>query len=166
VIGIGHFNGYPTLLIRRSPSDLFLPWGYGIAGCALAVAIGASIARPEETTVLVEGDGSLMMSLAELETAARIKAPLAIIVMDDSSYSSETYLLERSSQDPGLSCFDPVDFARVAASLGVTAYRAQSADELRVALPKVLSGTLPALVHVTIDKSIRHEEKFRAIFDR
>jgi thiamine pyrophosphate-dependent acetolactate synthase large subunit-like protein len=145
---------------------VILPWGFGIAGCALAVAIGASVARSNETTVLIEGDGSLMMSLGELETAVRIKARLVVVVMDDSSYSSETYLLERRGLDPKLSLFDPVDFSAVSAALGIASYRARSAEELQNLLPEALEGALPALVHVTIDKSVRHEEKFRAIFDR
>jgi acetolactate synthase I/II/III large subunit len=166
VIGVGHFEAFPAMHVSvRDPDDLILPWALGATGSALAMGIGAAFARPVATTVAIEGDGSLMMSLGELETAVRVGAPLLLIVMDDRAYGAETYLLENRGLNPRISFFEPVDFVRVAEALGVHAYRAETAEELRVILPTALAGPRPALVQVLVNQSVRDHQGMEAAFE-
>ena len=77
-----------------------------------------ALARPDRTVVVFEGDGGLMMSLPELETAARERIPVVVVVLDDGAYGAETYMMEKAGLDPALSLFENPDLAQVARDLG------------------------------------------------
>ena len=70
----GHFTGYPAMYldVPDARSWLFAN-GFQAVGLGLGNAIGAAIARPDAPTVAAIGDGGAFLSLAELETAARLK---------------------------------------------------------------------------------------------
>lgn len=46
----------------------------------LGPAIGAQLASPDRIAIAGVGDGGLLMSLVELETAVRLKMPLIVVV--------------------------------------------------------------------------------------
>ena len=66
------------------------PVGFGNMGFGLPAAIAAKLARPGGASLrrLLVGDGSLGMSLAEIETAVRETTPVAIVVLNDCSYGN------------------------------------------------------------------------------
>lgn len=57
--------------------------GYGLSG-----AIGASLANPNKTTTLVEGDGGFAQNLQEIGTVARNSLNLKIFIIDDDGQAS------------------------------------------------------------------------------
>jgi acetolactate synthase-1/2/3 large subunit len=57
--------------------------GYGLSG-----AIGASIARPDKRTFLVEGDGGFTQNLQELGTVMANRCNLKIFIFHDQGYAS------------------------------------------------------------------------------
>lgn len=59
--------------------------GFGAMGFGLPAAIGAQLARPEATVVMVSGDGSFMMNVQELETIRRERLPIKMVVVDNSA---------------------------------------------------------------------------------
>ena len=162
VVGTGHFMGYPTIHTAvQGPGNLFLPWEFGPIGQALPYGLGVALARPDQTTVVFEGDGSLMQSLAELDTAARHDIPVLVIVLDDGAFGAETYVMEQAGLDPALSYFENPDFAAVATALGLEAYNAANAEELRAVLPQALPVRKPTLIRVAIGHGVWHEAIFR-----
>lgn len=164
VVGIGHFSGYQALHVGvDDPDDLILPWHLGSVGLGLATALGAALARPQQTVVVFEGDGGLMMSLQELETAARCAIPLLVIVLDDAAYGAELHMLRMHGLDPALSLFDNPDFAAVARALGLRAWNAETVEELRAALTEALPLRGPSLIRVRINQSVVHHQIFRAL---
>jgi acetolactate synthase I/II/III large subunit len=164
LLGTGHFNGYPAIHVGvRDPLDLILPWGFGSIGVALPTALGAAIGRPDQATVVFEGDGGLMACLPELETAARERIPVVVVVLDDGAYGAETYMMERDGLDPALSLFDNPDIAAVAELLGVRAFDAPDADSLEHALEDIGGADGPTLIRVGVDRTVWHEEVFRAL---
>lgn len=52
-------------------------------GVGLPFAIGAQVANPDSTVILIDGDGSFNMTCGELQTAARYNLPVKIAVMND-----------------------------------------------------------------------------------
>ena len=62
-------------------------------GLGLASAIGLAIANPGSLAVLGAGDGGFLMSLADLETAVRLKLRMCILIYNDNSYAAEVHLL-------------------------------------------------------------------------
>lgn len=164
LVGIGHYSGYPAIHVGiDDPEDIILPWQLGSVGLGLATAMGAAVARPDQTTVVFEGDGGIMMALQELETAARCNVPLLVIVLDDSAYGAELHMMRMHDLDPSLSLFDNPDFAAVARTLGLRAWNAENADEFRVALGEALPLQGPSLIRVRINQSVIHHTVFKAL---
>ncbi len=164
LMGTGHYNGYPAIHVGvDDPLDLVLPWAFGSVGVALPMAIGVAVARPDRTTVVFEGDGGLMMSLTELDTAVRARVPLLVVVLDDSAYGAEVYMLRKHGLDPSLSQFENPDIAAVARALGMTAYSAEDADGVRAALEDALPLRGLTLLRVGLNRDVWHEEVFRAL---
>jgi thiamine pyrophosphate-dependent acetolactate synthase large subunit-like protein len=164
LMGTGHYNGLPAMHVGvDDPLDLVLPWSFGAVGLALPTGIGAAIGRPEQTTVVFEGDGGLMMSLTDLDTAVRARVPLLVVVLDDGAYGAETYMLRKHGLDPALSLFDNPDIAGVARALGMDAWAADDGDSVRAALREALPLRGPALLRVRLNPEVWHHEVFRAL---
>ena len=164
LVGIGHYSGYQAIHVGvDSPDDLILPWQLGSVGLGLPTALGVAVARPQQTVVVFEGDGGIMMSLQELETAARCDIPLLVIVLDDGAYGAELHMMRMHGLDPALSLFDNPDFAAVARALGLRAWNAETVEELRTALGEALPLQGPSLIRVRLNQSVVHHQIFRAL---
>src|SRR6185437_16393972 len=57
--------------------------GLGTMGFGLPAAIGAKVAKPDETVVCLAGDGSLVMVCQELATAAHHDIPVKVFLMNN-----------------------------------------------------------------------------------
>jgi acetolactate synthase-1/2/3 large subunit len=124
-------------------------------GPGLPLAIGACLGsgRP---TVLVQGDGGLMLSVGELATAVQQRLPLITCVFNDRGYG-----ILRIVQDMALgrrAAVDLVtpDFGDLAESMGMAGERAATADEFAVAFERAMQratdGSGPTLIDVDITK--------------
>ncbi|MFP5489077.1 MAG: thiamine pyrophosphate-binding protein, partial [Acidimicrobiia bacterium] len=82
-----HFLSVMPLWPAAAPHRLLISNGLATMGFALPAAIGAAIARPGEPIVAMVGDGGLSMTLGELETIARYRLPITIVLFDDAALS-------------------------------------------------------------------------------
>jgi acetolactate synthase I/II/III large subunit len=129
----------------------------GSLGWALPAGIGAQIARPDSQVVVFTGDGGLFYHLSELETAARWKVPLTIVVNDNRSLNQEinpytvAYGGSLSGRHHELWHFNDVDLSVVAESLGVTGIRVNKASELESAMAQASETQGPVLIDVASD---------------
>ena len=55
----------------------------GTMGFGLPAAVGAQVARPNDTVICISGDGSFMMNVQELGTVKRKQLPLKIVLLDN-----------------------------------------------------------------------------------
>jgi len=85
-------------LVVTSLSGQRVEWGHlcqhegnlllGSMGNALAVGLGLALALPKRKVIVLESDGSLLLSLFNLPTVANLNpANLAVFVFDNQSYS-------------------------------------------------------------------------------
>jgi len=114
----------------REPHTFFMSNGLSGMGYGLPAAIGAKLARPEQIVLAALGDGGFSMNSQELETAARVGAPVIVAVLADHSYSmirvgQRKRGLERYGVD-----FDPIDSVLVARSVGVKGCRVETEAQL------------------------------------
>ena len=72
--------------------------GLATMGFALPAAIAAQLVHPERRVVCFTGDGGLLMVASELETAARLRLPITIVVFDDRALS----LIQVKQEQKGL----------------------------------------------------------------
>jgi thiamine pyrophosphate-dependent acetolactate synthase large subunit-like protein len=87
-------------------------------GLGLPSVIGLAIANPGKLAVLGTGDGGFLMSIADLETAVRLKLRLCILVYNDSSYAAEVHYFRRQGYSVDIVQFPDTDFAAIARGHG------------------------------------------------
>ena len=125
----------------------------GTMGFGLPAAMGAQVACPERTVVLVNGDGGFMMNVQELVTIARCRLPIKMVLLDNSSLGmvrqwQELFFDKRYSE---IDLSDNPDFAALAEVCGIPARRIEHRHEVEGALAALLAAPGPALLHVKID---------------
>ena len=134
----GHFAGATGRYMRvRQPNHFRLTAAFASIGLGIGAAIGAAVARPEEQTVLVVGDGGMMMSLGDLETVARYELPLLIVVMNDRAWGAERHFLDMMGLPHDQAVFGNVDFAALSRSLGIDGKTVRSPAELKALKPEL-----------------------------
>ena len=148
VSDVGHFFGFPASYLGSSAGDRFITTiEFGAVGTGLGVAIGASIAEPDRPTVAFIGDGGLLMSLGDLDTAVRESRNLVIFVMNDSAYGSELHMLREWKLDVSASVFPPVSFEAIAREMGLRSTSVRTLEDVGSALsPPVDRESGPLLV--------------------
>jgi acetolactate synthase-1/2/3 large subunit len=119
-----------------------LGWGYG-------TALGAKAALPGRPVLAIAGDGGFMYQASELATAAQHGIAVVVVVFDNGAFGN-VRLIQRERFGGRLIASDlrNPDFARLAESYGIAAFRAQNAAELEKAVIEALALGQPALVHV------------------
>jgi thiamine pyrophosphate-dependent acetolactate synthase large subunit-like protein len=153
----GHQVGFSaTALDVAGPGDLRLtPYDFGTLGMGLGVAIGAGVARPERTTALLIGDGGLLMTLGDLQSAARLGSPLVVVVMNDRAYGAERHFLALEGAPYGHALFPDTDFAGIAAALGIESATIRSTADLRAVAARLERRSSPLLLDCKLTAEVR-----------
>ncbi|MBV9466527.1 MAG: thiamine pyrophosphate-binding protein [Solirubrobacterales bacterium] len=129
----GHFLGYPSMYLDLpDPRAWVFVNGFQAVGLGLGNAIGAAVARPDRPTVAALGDGGAFMALAELETAARLKLKLLVLVYDDAAYGAEVHHFEPLGHDVSLVRFPDADLAAIARAAGAAAATIRRTGDLDI----------------------------------
>lgn len=119
VVDGGHFVGWVTRYLSvPDHKGWCIPIAFQSIGLGLAGAIGAAAAQPERLTVLAVGDGGFLMSIAELETAVRLKKRICIFIYNDSAYSAEVHHFAPEGYSASMAQFPVTDFAAIARGYG------------------------------------------------
>jgi len=134
------------------PRQWLTSGGLGTMGFGLPAAIGAALAAPERTVVCFSGDGSLLMNLQELATAAEHDVNVKVVLLNNSHlglvrqqqqlFYGGRYHASRFHAEP--------DFAAIARGFGVAAFDLGCADDPRGMLEHALAVPGPFLVNVPI----------------
>jgi thiamine pyrophosphate-dependent acetolactate synthase large subunit-like protein len=131
----GHFCGWvPRYLRVPNARASCLSHSFQSVGLGLPSAIGLAIANPGKLAVLGTGDGGFLMSMADLETAVRLKLRLCILVYNDASYAAEVHYFRRQGYSVDIVQFPETDFAAIArghGARGATVRRLEDLDEVK-----------------------------------
>ncbi|GKX37224.1 acetolactate synthase [Pectobacterium carotovorum subsp. carotovorum] len=137
----------------RRPRQWLTSGGFGTMGFGLPAAIGAALAEPNRTVVCFSGDGSLMMNIQEMATAAEEGLNVKIVLMNNQSLG-----LVHQQQDmffqKRIFAADyrySANFLAIAAGFGFATCDLNAAAEPQAALQEMLNQPGPALIHVLID---------------
>ncbi|RDG36900.1 benzoylformate decarboxylase [Streptomyces corynorhini] len=141
-----------TVLVEEAPSHRdalharlpvraeggFLTTGSGALGWGLPLAVGRALAGGSRV-VCVLGDGSALYSVQALWTAARHRAPVSFLLLDNGGYGAVRALGRRIgiTPVPGTD-IGGIDFAALAASFGCPGREVERAEQLTAALDRSL----------------------------
>lgn len=84
----------------------------------MGTGMGAALAHPERLAVIVVGDGGLLMSLGELDSARTLGLPILVVVMNDAGYGAEVHHFRDLGLPVDLALLEERDFAAIASSMG------------------------------------------------
>jgi acetolactate synthase-1/2/3 large subunit len=138
----------------RRPRQWLTSGGLGTMGFGLPAAIGAALAEPERTVVCFSGDGSLLMNIQELATAAEENVNVKLVLMNNASlglvvqqqtlfYGGRVFA-SRFGREP--------DFLRIAEGFGWRTLDLDAASDPGAALDEAFSARGPAFIQVRIDR--------------
>ncbi|MEV4420335.1 pyruvate dehydrogenase [Patulibacter sp. NPDC049589] len=124
---------------------------HGSMANALPHAVGAQFAAPGRQVVSMSGDGGLAMLLGELLTVRRHHLPIKTIVFNNSSLGMVKLEMLVEGLPDHETDHDPIDYAMIAAGVGIPSLRIERPEELRAGLAKALAADGPVLVDVVTD---------------
>jgi len=141
-------NHYPI----QKPGTFLSSGGMGTMGYGLPAAVGAKVAMPDRTVMVIGGDGSLQMSLQELGTIRQNKLGVKILLLNNQRlgmvHEMQRQKFKGRYSQVFLEC-NP-DFGLLAAAYGLN-YRKISADtEVDSALNEMLADDEPWLLECTV----------------
>ena len=119
----GHCAYYAAQMNKHPQSHYTVIREFGAIGNGTSFAIGVATAFPDRQVILIDGDGSLLMNVQELETIKRHNLNILIICLNDGAYGSEIHKLRSDSAPLAGSLFGRTDFAALAEGFGISGKR-------------------------------------------
>jgi acetolactate synthase-1/2/3 large subunit len=126
--------------------------GLGTMGFGLPSAIGAKVARPDDTVLCLAGDGSLIMNVQEFATAVRHEIPIKVFLMNNGYFGMVRQWQELfwdgrySSVEMGPS----PDWVKLADAFGAKGMRVEEQGEIEGAMRDALAAEGPVLLDVRV----------------
>jgi acetolactate synthase-1/2/3 large subunit len=146
-------DGHEILTFARQTIPFFAPHSlnsgpYGCMGVGLPLGIGAKVAHPDKTVLVLHGDGSFGINGMEMDTALRHDIPIVCVISNNAGWTglgSETI-----GRDLGHTRYDLMFEA-----IGCHAEHVLEPDGIRPALERAFASGKPAVVNVITDPGAR-----------
>jgi acetolactate synthase-1/2/3 large subunit len=125
----------------------------GHLGSGLPYALGAKLACPDRPVYAICGDGAFGLNIQELETAARLKLPVVVIVANDRQWGmiKAAQMAAYDARYIGVD-FDDVRYDQVAQAMGCWGERVEEAGQIIPALERAVASGKPAVLDVLVDQ--------------
>jgi acetolactate synthase-1/2/3 large subunit len=137
----------------EQPNTCIISNGFASMGIGVPGAMAAKLAYPDRKVVTVTGDAGFLMNSQEIETAIRMKAPIVILIWNDSEYGLITWHQLRHFGRPSHITFKNPDFVKYAESFGAKGYRVEKTADLLPTLKRALADDTVAIVDCPVDYS-------------
>lgn len=154
VYDAGNFLGIVPYLSVPGPGHFKLTSDFASIGLGFGTALGVAKAKPDETTVLVIGDGGFLMTMGELETVVREDLPMVIVLMNDCAYGAELHFLKMRDLPVAKSVFPDVDYAPIAEAFGFQAATIRTLDDLKKIAPLLKKPDGPLFLDCKLNAAI------------
>lgn len=101
----------------------------------------------------MSGDGGMLFTGQELETAVRLNLPIVHIIWNDGHFDMVKFQEEKKYGRSSGVDFGPVDYVKYAESMGAKGYRATSTEEFLEIIKNIPETSGPVLIDIPIDYS-------------
>lgn len=134
--------------------------GFSTMGWAMPAAIGAKLAKPDNTVVALIGDGDFMMTMQELSVMAQYNIPVIVIVANNSGWIAIKDLqADVFGQDymygndfmRGDEIYSP-DYAGIAKAFGIYSEKISQRGELKALINRLIDMKAPVLIEVEVHR--------------
>ena len=136
---------------HRNPRSTFCSIGMGHLGVGSSFAIAAKLAKPDKPVVCINGDGSFMFNVQELETVVRLGLPIVICVANNCAWGMlKTYQknnMKRRYCDVDL---PSIDYSQIAKSFGCYGENIEKPEDIKHALKRAFDSGLPSVLNIAI----------------
>lgn len=157
IFQVGHLNGQRIIMNSGNAS----------MGYALPASIGAQLAKQDKKVICLEGDGSIMMNLQELQTIKHYNLPIKIFIINNRGYSSIRQTQKNffsghmtgSGEDSGVSV---PRFSEVAKAFGLKTYMITNPKTMQQDIEKVLNTEGAVVCEVITEKEYNFAPKLSA----
>lgn len=154
VYDAGNFLQCAPYLSVPGPAHIKQASDFSSIGMGFGTALGFAHGDRGRTTALLIGDGAFLMTMSELETAAREGIPLVVVVMNDCAYGAELHHLRLRDLPVATTQFPDIDYAPVAQAFGFRTATVRSMDELRALGPLLAAPDGPVLIDCKINGAV------------
>jgi acetolactate synthase-1/2/3 large subunit len=155
VADVGQHQMWAAQSLELTAEQRFLTsGGMGAMGSGLPMAIGAAV-ESGRAVVSVSGDGGFQLNIQELQTLARNKMPVKVVVLDNGAHGmvrqfQESYLEGRYQST--VWGYSAPDFARVAEAYGIPGRSVSDPAEMAEAVAEMWNIEGPYMLEVAIDE--------------
>ncbi|MGY3685490.1 acetolactate synthase 2 catalytic subunit [Vibrio coralliilyticus] len=138
----------------RDPQNFITSAGLGTMGFGLPAAMGAAVARPDDQSILITGDGSFMMNVQELGTLKRRQIPVKIVLLNNQRLGMvrqwQSLFFDGRHSETILD--DNPDFITLAKAFDIPGKTITRKEEVEPAIQEMLESKTSYLLHVLIDE--------------
>ncbi|PSW01419.1 acetolactate synthase 2 catalytic subunit [Photobacterium lipolyticum] len=138
----------------RQPQNYITSAGLGTMGFGLPAAMGAKVARPDDESILISGDGSFMMNVQELGTLKRKQIPVKMVLINNQRLGMvrqwQSLFFDGRHSETILD--DNPDFIVLASAFGIPGKTITKKEDVEPALKEMLASKTAYLLHVLISE--------------
>ncbi|EKO3488029.1 acetolactate synthase 2 catalytic subunit [Vibrio fluvialis] len=138
----------------RDPQNFISSAGLGTMGFGLPAAMGAAVARQNDQSILITGDGSFMMNIQELGTLKRRQIPVKMVLLNNQRLGMvrqwQSLFFDGRHSETILD--DNPDFIMLAKAFDIPGKTITRKEEVEPALKEMLESKTAYLLHVAIDE--------------
>ncbi|MBW2651218.1 MAG: thiamine pyrophosphate-binding protein [Deltaproteobacteria bacterium] len=145
--------------LRAQEKGFVLPGSGGLFGClgtGIPFGIGAKVARPDKTVVVITGDGSFGFNAMEFDTAVRHNIPFVCVICNDQAWGMIKHGQELTYGPDRLvgSELGPTNYEKMAEALGGYGELVVKDEEIIPAIKRALESGKPACINVLTDPTV------------
>ena len=128
--------------------------GLGTMGFGFPAALGAKMGYPEKVVINITGDGSILMNVQELVTAAENNLPVINVILNNHFLGMvrqwQTFFYDKRYSETDLS-YQP-NWKMLAEACGGAGYDVTTKEEFDAALTSAIEGGKVTFINVAVDR--------------
>lgn len=148
----------------KKGTRLFTNSGCAAMGYGFPAAVGCAVAEEGSRVICIDGDGSFMMNIQELQTVVYNKLNLKTFIINNNGYHSIRQTQTSKFNPPMVGVCDGnglsfPDFEKVAYAFGLRYVRIDNSADIETKTLEALSGNDPVLCEVVVTDQQNFEPK-------